>query len=291
MSRRLPWLLAGAAILVQIAWPLTTAGSTARVVATSLTVVLFAAASISHAAVTRGVRWGAAYAAIAIGIGLVVEVLGVHTGLPFSRYAYTDVLYPQVFNVPLVVPLAWAMMAYPALLVGQRLGRGRLTTILIGGYALAAWDLFLDPQMVAENYWTWASDSWALPGVAGIPGWNYLGWLLVSFVLIGLLTLLGNPMSPDAGPGSSIGNASPTSQVLRAEGVPALLYAWTWVGGIVANAVFLHRPAVAMWGGLAMGAVAIPYLWKLRKEAEGSREPAIDPRALADDRGRAGRQA
>ena len=278
VSRRLPWLLAGAAILVQIAWPLTTAGSTARVVATSLTVVLFAAASISHAAVTRGVRWGAAYAAIAIGIGLVVEVLGVHTGLPFSRYAYTDVLYPQVFNVPLVVPLAWAMMAYPALLVGQRLGRGALRR---SSSAATRWR----PGTCSWTRRWWRRTIGRGPQIPGrcrggrIPRWNYLGWLLVSFVLIGLLTLLGDPMAPDAitdaassgfggigvgigGPSSSIGNASPTSQVLRAEGVPALLYAWTWVGGIVANAVFLHRPAVAMWGGLAMGAVAIPYLWK-----------------------------
>ena len=52
-------------------------------------------------------------------------------------------------GVPLIVPLAWTMMAYPALLVGRRIG----APVLAGAAALASWDLFLDPQMVAAGHW------------------------------------------------------------------------------------------------------------------------------------------
>jgi putative membrane protein len=39
--------------------------------------------------------------------------------------------------------------------------------------------------------------------------------------------------------------------------------AWTWAGSTVGNLVFFDRPWVALYGGLAMGAVVGPYLWKL----------------------------
>jgi putative membrane protein len=248
----LPWLFAAATIATQIAWPLTTGG--ARVATTQTVVLLFAITSVSHAVVYRGVRWAVIYTVIAMTFGLVVEMIGTGTGFPFSPYEYTDVLTPQLFGVPLLIPLAWTMMAYPALLVGRRLTGGRtLLTIPVAAYALASWDVFLDPQMVAEGYWVWLTDAPGLPGIPNIPAVNYAGWLLVSLVLMSLLVLLpGAPL----GPGSVAGEA-----------VPAVLYTWTWVGGIVANGVFLGRPAVAIAGGLAMGVVAVPYLVGLRRDA------------------------
>lgn len=235
---RLPWLLAGAAILAQIAWPLTSGD--ARVVTTQLVVALFAGASISHAWIHRGARWALAYTVIVWTYGLIIEYVGTTTGFPFSPYEYTDALTPQVFGVPMLVPLAWSMMAYPALLVGRRLMRGTAARIAVGAYALSSWDLFLDPQMVAEGYWVWLGDLPGLPGVPQIPMVNYLGWLLGSAVLMAVLSRLPDTPAP--------------------EGVPALLYGWTWIGGIVANAIFLGRPWVALWGGVAMGLVAVPYL-------------------------------
>ena len=64
-----------------------------------------------------------------------------------------------------------------------------------------------------------------------------------SFVLMLLLSLL------------------PTRAV--SEAVPATLWAWTWIGGIVANAFFFDRPTVALVGGVAMAVVTVPYLWLL----------------------------
>lgn len=237
-ATRLPWILTAAAILAQIAWPLTSGDS--RVATTQVVVALFAGASISHAWVHRGARWALAYVAITWTYGLVIEYVGTTTGFPFSPYEYTDVLTPQVFGVPMLVPLAWSMMAYPALLVGRRLVRGAAARIAVSAYALSSWDLFLDPQMVAEGYWVWLSDLPGLPGVPQIPMVNYLGWLAGSVVLMAGLSRLPDIPAP--------------------EGVPAVLYGWTWIGGIVANAVFLGRPWVALWGGVAMGVVALPYL-------------------------------
>ena len=42
------------------------------------------------------------------------EVLGVHYGIPFGRYEYTDALAPQIMGVPILISLAWVMMLAPS---------------------------------------------------------------------------------------------------------------------------------------------------------------------------------
>jgi putative membrane protein len=134
-------VLAAATVLAQIAYPLTTGESLRRL--TVITVVCFAAASVTHAIATRGVRWGLTLLAVAGGIGLCAEAVGVRTGMPFGRYAYADSLGSKLLDVPVIVPLAWVMMSYPCLLLGRRLGHDRtLLVALSGGLTLAAWDLF-----------------------------------------------------------------------------------------------------------------------------------------------------
>ena len=65
--------------------------------------------------------------------------------------------------MPVVVPLAWTMMAYPVLLAARRLTR---RWVLRGRRAigLMAWDVFLDPQMVGDGHWRWADPTPSLPG-------------------------------------------------------------------------------------------------------------------------------
>ncbi len=73
-------------------------------------------------------------------------------------------------------------------------GRRRPRGIALGSAALTAWDLFLDPQMVGEGYWTWARR-----GVyRGIPLTNYLGWFVTGLGVMALLEAL-LPPTDDAG--------------------------------------------------------------------------------------------
>jgi putative membrane protein len=121
-----------------------------------------------------------------------IEMIGVYTGLPFGRYSYTQSLQPQLLGVPLLIPLAWAMMLPPAWEIAARVFAGRnapypFVTRLgrsgVAALAFTAWDLFLDPQMVSWGFWVWET-----PGLYfGIPLVNYLGWFGVSFILSVLL--------------------------------------------------------------------------------------------------------
>ena len=116
-------------------------------------------------------------------LGWLVEFVGQASGIPFGSYHYTPLLQPQLAGVPVLIPLAWLMMMPPAwavalVIVGAQPGwRARVLRAAVAALAFTAWDLFLDPQMVAWNVWVWAA-----PGAYfGIPLVNFAGWLLVAF--------------------------------------------------------------------------------------------------------------
>lgn len=241
--RPVPVVLAALAVLLQIAYPLVSGDARDRL--TVVTVVVFFLASTSHALLHRGPRWTALYVLLTTGTGLLAEAVGTATGVPFGQYDYAGSLGWKLLGVPVVIPLAWAMFAYPALLVGQRLARTAPGAALVGGVALASWDLFLDPQMVQAGHWRFTDVVADLPGAPGIPLSNYLGWLLVAVLMVGVLQLLGRRTADDR--------------------VPAALFLWTYASSVLANAAFFGRPAVALIGGVGMGLVAVPYALSLRR--------------------------
>ena len=239
---RVALALTTATVLAQIAYPLLS-GST-RNGDTVLTVLLFCAASCAAATAANGGRWALRFLLLTVGFGFAIEALGTATGIPFGRYEYAGSLGPRLLSVPVVVPLAWAMMAYPALVVGTRIARGRSlgARIAASSVALAAWDVFLDPQMVGAGHWRWPG-SHAI-ALAGVPLENFAGWLLASALLMTLLHLL----LPRQGQGW--------------DALPLGLYAWTYASSLLANLAFFGRPAVALAGGLAMG---VPVMLLLRR--------------------------
>lgn len=121
-------------------------------------------------------------------LGWLFELVGSRTGVPFGRYHYTDVLKPQVHNVPVVVPAAWLMMIPASAAVGRLLvpGGSTFVQLLVSALAFTAWDLFLDPQMVLWDFWRWEK-----PGrYFGIPFVNFFGWFLCGMLALLAMTAL-----------------------------------------------------------------------------------------------------
>ena len=212
--------------------------------ATRGVVGLLLATSAAEAAAARGARRGPLLVGAAGGLGFLAELAGVATGRPFGHYTYGPGLGRQVRGVPLLAAAAWAMMARPAWVVAGMRTRSRLPRVLTAAGALTAWDVFLDPRMVREGYWTW-------PGggrYEGVPATNFLGWFATGTAVFGVWSLLDRDDDP----------------VFDGDGALAL-YAWTWAGETFANVVLWRRPRVALAGGVAMGLFAVPALLGRRR--------------------------
>jgi putative membrane protein len=168
-----------------------------------------------------------------------VEFVGSSTGFPFGDYHYAEALRPQLFGVPLLIPLAWLMMLPPAWAVASLVIKSRtlspalpvrLARAGVSALAFTAWDLFLDPQMVAWGFWVWER-----PGAYfGVPLVNYLGWLLVSFALTFFLLPSRLPVKP-----------------------LLLIYAITWLMQSIGLAFFWGLPGPAVFGFLGMGGMLL----------------------------------
>lgn len=256
---RIPVVLALCAVAAQIAYPLV--DGRARDLVTVAVVGLLAAASISHAVVHRGVRWAATLVVVTAGIGLGSEILGTATGFPYGCYSYSiDRLGPALAGVPLIVPFAWTAGFYPIWCVATRLVRrfgrasaavGRVVLTTVG---LVGWDLYLDPQMVADHQWSWCDQNAGLPGVEHIPLTNYLGWILVGLLMATVMEVV------------TATAAAPETRALRSDAVPYGLFLWTWLGSSLAHAVFLDAPELrysAVYGLLCMGVVGFWLLGSL----------------------------
>ena len=205
--------------------------------ATRAIVLLMLSTSTAEAVAARGRRGGVLVASAGV-LGFATELLGVRTGRPFGHYHYGPALGPKLGGVPLLAAAAWATMARPAWVVAGSIDMRPAARVPLAAAALTAWDVFLDPRMAADGYWTW-------PGggrYEGIPASNFLGWLATGCGVFALWALAerDRPETDDDG--------------------ALALYAWTWLGETIANAWFWRRTRVAVAGAACMGAFAVPAL-------------------------------
>jgi uncharacterized membrane protein len=77
------------------------------------------------------------------------------------------------------------MMTYPSYIIANKVMPAfrstwiwRLVVAGVGAMVMTAWDLVMDPMMVAGGHWVWEE-----PGAYfGIPLQNYFGWWLTTFI-------------------------------------------------------------------------------------------------------------
>ena len=216
----------------------------------TLVPLLMGGFSLSHAIYTLGLRHALTFLAITALVSLAFEAVGVATGAVYGPYHYTDRLGPQLFDVPLVVPLSWFMVIYPSYALANYLADGRVVSApkprlgrLVGLAALSAllmtaWDLLLDPQMVRDGHWVWHVEG----AYFGVPVQNYVGWLATT-----LTVYLAYRALEAHWPSRPWGTAS------RAfERLPLVIYALL-ASGYAVGYTLLGRPALALIALFAMG--------------------------------------
>ncbi|MGQ9768093.1 MAG: carotenoid biosynthesis protein [Anaerolineae bacterium] len=237
------WLL----VLIVTPISLWTHGDTAFPLMTTLGVVAHVFATLTAVAGSWPVVRLAAGGALIVAGAWVVEALGVATGLPFGDYHYTDALQPQLGSVPVIIPLAWFMMLLPAWAVADAIldgtgiknhprRVGRLTHAAVTGLAFTAWDLYLDPQMVARSLWVWEKSG----GYFGVPLTNFGGWWLAATLLI----LIVGRVFP-----------APVAPAVRLRLV--IIYTLMWAFQVVGLGLFWGQPGPALVGFIGMGVFVV----------------------------------
>ena len=237
-SRRLQ-RVAGASLIVtvaaMIATPLFDRGGEERRVLANVVVLGLLGVGVMSAWLTHG--WRALYAAVVVGtVTFGIELLGSSTGVPFGAYDYTDVLWPRLAGVPLIVAAAWTAITLIVFGIFQNLpGRAWQRVVVMAG-AITAWDVFLDPQMVGEGYWRWET---AVLNFRGIPAVNYAGWFVTALLNSLLVTRI-------CGAGSTVRSH-----------IAFTTYATLAVLSSIGFLFFFDDVVVAVTGAVAMGTFVV----------------------------------
>jgi uncharacterized membrane protein len=208
-----------------------------------------------HAVLTKGWKRSLVMFSLSFIVAFTAEALGVNFGFVFGQYYYSSILGPSLFGVPLLAALAWEPIVYAAFYLSELLalqGENLLPSFLhktsplwlaaIGALATTAWDMMIDPIAVSQGWWVWVNGGPYVPYVAnGVPITNFLGWLLVAFVinLIYHWVVAG-------------GERPPISAALNFYG-PLTLYSSLFLTAFGVTLTILKRPEVALIGLLAMG--------------------------------------
>lgn len=134
-----------------------------------------------------GARGAATAVAIAV-LSLLVEYIGVTTGLPFGSYDYEATLgYKLLGAVPLPIPFAWLVVVPGALATARLLGARGGRLVPAAAALVVLYDLLLEPFAVyVMGYWRWIDSG---PYYA-IPTANFLAWGATGLVLAATALLI-----------------------------------------------------------------------------------------------------
>ena len=245
------------------------------------TVVFGALAGLLHAVGRLGRRTSILVFMFSFSISLSAELLGTSTGLPFGPYSYTNQLGYKMFGlVPFNIPTSWFYMLYCSLAICGRLLQAKNDNLsrwwwaLVAGFVLTAWDVSMDPAMVASAHWLWH-----LPPLDGMPWWqnlligghfygmpltNWLGWLLTGIIVARVMLTIVPPTTWAA-------KVSPSN-------FPLVLYA---VNAVLPLGICIGR---GLWLAFVLGAIAmaIPLALAIRKGPKTAGSPVRAPGSLGD---------
>lgn len=133
-------------------------------------------------------------------VGMVVEIIGVNTGVLFGEYQYGIVLGPGIGHVPWLIGINWFVVVYCSGVIVhyfdewiqskyREVGRqlpGRiiiLSFVIDAAFLTTFFDWVMEPVAVKLGFWSWLDDG-------QIPMFNYACWFGISALLLVVFKLL-----------------------------------------------------------------------------------------------------
>lgn len=111
--------------------------------------------------------------------GWLVELIGTRTGFPFGHYYYTDLLFPLVAGVPLILGLNWLFLVYCTFIISSYIPAPKNLQALAGALLMTGYDLILEPFAIHTGMWIWNGGK--------VPLSNYIAWFILSFIFVRIM--------------------------------------------------------------------------------------------------------
>jgi putative membrane protein len=153
-----------------------------------LHVVPLALFALAHGSVWYGPRGVSVFAGFCLGFGTLAETVSLRTGFPFGRYYFTDVMGPKIFQLPVLLALAYLGIGYVAWILALLIlgyvdkpirGARVFAMPLLASVIMVAWDLAMDPTWsTLDRAWIWQDGG----GYFGVPVSNFMGWFLTAYL-------------------------------------------------------------------------------------------------------------
>ena len=151
--------------------------------------------AIIHGARIYGMRGILTFAALCFGTGTISESLSLRTGFPFGRYEFTELMGPKLFDVPIMLALAYFGMGYLSWVVSivilglqnEPLSAKKLIRLsLTAGLVMTTWDLSMEAVWAdIDRAWVWHDGG----PFFGVPVSNFFGWFFTAYVFYQLFAL------------------------------------------------------------------------------------------------------
>lgn len=166
----------------------------------SLLIVIFhvippALFAVIHGARIYHSRGILVFTTLCLGVGTLFESVSLRTGFPFGHYSFTDLMGPKLFDLPILLALAYVGMGYLSWVLGLAIlgcqnetlsGKNIVLLPLAASFAMTAWDLSMDPVWAdIDHAWVWRDGG----SYYGVPISNFFGWFLTVYIFYQLFAL------------------------------------------------------------------------------------------------------
>ena len=105
-------------------------------------------------------------------LSIVIEAIGVNTGLIFGNYLYGNSLGFKVFNTPIIIGINWLFLVYTSSSVLEQLKIHVYAKIVFSSLIMLVYDIVLEQVASKIDMWYWSNNI--------IPFQNYIAWFFIS---------------------------------------------------------------------------------------------------------------
>ena len=115
--------------------------------------------------------------------GLIVEMIGVNTGIIFGEYSYGPNLGLKILNTPVIIGLNWLILVYTTSSLFEKINIHANYKILLASVSMLAYDIVLEQVAPFTGMWNWHEGN--------IPVRNYMAWFVIALIFHTLLKTVG----------------------------------------------------------------------------------------------------